>query len=205
MKQRNNSESGEDEMSEDIILRNTFFGGYKKKDAIQYIDKMLEENENKIKQMEEQISSLKKENRRLKEKNQEKTSYSLLTKSEKEMRELEDMPIANQMQLPEGNYIVSEVNEKADKVEKEANYENEIEIAADVAATQELQTVNEPKMDKESQDISKSQYEGKELKQLKSELDEVNAQLTKMKWEKERFMAKLEYSNELLLELYKRE
>lgn len=52
-------------MSGETILKSSIFGGYKKKDVLQYVDSLLDENDRKIHRMEDRISFLTKENNRM--------------------------------------------------------------------------------------------------------------------------------------------
>lgn len=54
-------------MSEDTMLKNSTFGGYNKRDVVQYIDALLDENEKSRKNLEQQILSLTRENIHLKD------------------------------------------------------------------------------------------------------------------------------------------
>lgn len=54
-------------MSEDTLLTNSVFGGYNKRNVVQYIDSLLVENEQKRKDLEQQILLLTQENNRLKD------------------------------------------------------------------------------------------------------------------------------------------
>lgn len=213
-------------MSEETILKNTFFGGYKKSDVIQYIDDLLGENEKKLKQMEEQILFLVKENNRLKAKKQEGTPIPFPTVTAVKAEKKSDISIHQQMELPEGSYMIGKDNKVVtlpdpnpiyqtkkpndipESVKESSKYMEAQEIKAEVtsyvAATKENQEVNEIEKINEDTNLPapQPQSEMNDLKQLKAELLEVKEKLEKEKQEKERLTTKLEYSNELLLQLY---
>lgn len=236
-------------MSEETILKNSIFGGYKKEDVIKYIDSVSEENDKKVKDMEEQIILLTKENNKLKkqlaeEKNQPEVSGEN-NKAEIEYshegKHREGLSVRQQMELPEGMYLVSkdhsvinlpepvpayQTKEKSSILnsieeskkealhkaseEDETTYEN---VTAEIAATE--QTGNnkntrdgckmEPtKVTSLNETASQKPLLSEGIKEIQAELISVKALLEKEKNEKQMLAAKLEFCNDLLLELYKK-
>ncbi|PXV88313.1 hypothetical protein C8E03_10835 [Lachnotalea glycerini] len=139
-------------MSEETILKNSFLGGYKKRDVIQYVDDLLEENEKKVKGMEEQITFLIKENKRLKAKtiNEKPIPFP----AEKGIESGNKISLKQQMELPEGSYMVSKdrvvslpeplpiyqtknVKPSQDKADTAYLRQMEEETASNIAATKE--------------------------------------------------------------------
>lgn len=190
-------------MSEETILKNSLFGGYKKSDVIQYIDEILEENDSKIKQMEEKILYLIKENNRLKANERDTAPIPFPTPNH--ITKLKDLPIEKQLELPEGSYLLNEDSQlmmlpEPDPIYQTKRQEYEIkqeEVASYVAATKEQSTKKEAvKITNDKGYVANHNLELEDLKLLKE-------QVNKLELEKQKLMAKLEYSNELLIELYK--
>lgn len=116
-------------MSEETILKSSFFGGYKKQDVIEYMDYVLEENEKRTKKLEEQVDFLTKENKRImgqisvENKKQPKPSRENKEMERKQegknkpitfpsvvteiTENLELVSVRKQMELPEGTYMIS--------------------------------------------------------------------------------------------------
>ncbi|GEM_PF-6524580 len=182
-------------MSEETILKNSLFGGYKKSDVLQYIDKILEENESKMNQMEEKISFLIKENKRLKANTQDTNPIPFKTHRK-------DLSIEKQLELPEGSYLLSKDNQLMLLPDPDPIYQTkkpafeiiQEEAAAYVAVTKEQKEHEDVINDQSS--MSDTNLETAHLKQLKE-------QVKQLELEKQKLMAKLEFSNELLLEIYK--
>jgi hypothetical protein len=211
-------------MSEETILKNTFFGGYKKSDVIQYVDELLEENEGKRKQMEEQISFLVKENNRLKAKKQEGSPILFPTAAATELGKKNELSVKQQMELPEGSYIIENDNKvitlpepsplyqtkKSEYIVESLRTDKDLmnfqeikeEVTSYIAAAKEKQAVSQSGIS-EHMTVPKPQYETNDLGQIEAQLIEVKAMLEKEKLEKQALLAKLEYSNELLVQLYK--
>lgn len=243
-------------MSEETILKNSIFGGYKKEDVIKYIDSVSEENDKKVKDMEEQIILLTKENNKLKkqlaeEKNQPEVSGEN-NKAEIEYshegKHREGLSVRQQMELPEGMYLVSkdhsvinlpepvpayQTKEKSSILnsieeskkealhkaseEDETTYEN---VTAEIAATEQtgnnkntrdgckmeptkVTNLNETAAYRAESASQKPLLSG-DIKEIQAELISVKALLEKEKNEKQMLAAKLEFCNDLLLELYKK-
>lgn len=262
-------------MSEETILKNSIIGGYNKKDVISYIDSVSEANDKKAKDMKEQIVFLTKENSKLKKQLAEKKRRQEVSEesSQAESKNLYDdkqahysqqntnnlenvdrLPVRQQMELPEGTYVISKDHSvinlpepfpsyqtkeksailnsakeaKKDAPDKEPeDSRNAYENAADkIAAAEQIQD------NKNVQDISRMEsagapdlneaaadtYEEAKSAEVKSavgagavsqdemqaELTAVKALLAKEKNEKQMLAAKLEFCNDLLLQLYKK-
>lgn len=117
-------------MSGETILKSSIFGGYKKEEVNQYVDFVVEENDKRMKELQERITYLTRENSQLKNQldTQKEIKPEISDKSDKskyhdthESRQTaqfaladlngsknqEKLPVRQQMELPEGIYIVS--------------------------------------------------------------------------------------------------
>lgn len=212
-------------MSEETILKNSFFGGYKKREVIRYVDNILEENEKKIKEMEKQMSFLIKENKQLKRDSQEKSPISFPSPVPLTKEEDKTVSVKNQMDLPEGSYIISENRKMTHlpdphpiyQVKRPEIIQKPAQDFAPVSAKEIMEPADKIRhvvkdaapyvamtKEKPSANIaaSKQKLKTNNQKQLKAQLLEVNAKLKAAVKEKQILMAKLEYCTELLLQLY---
>lgn len=109
-------------MSEDTMLKNSTFGGYNKRDVVQYIDALLDENEKSRKNLEQQILSLTRENSHLKDQSrffsvkQPKLQASETPVTAVKQTKVRQTPLekersmdadVQEIYLPEGTYTVS--------------------------------------------------------------------------------------------------
>ncbi|KAB1437853.1 hypothetical protein [Candidatus Galacturonibacter soehngenii] len=188
-------------MSEETILKNSLFGGYKKSDVIQYIDEILEEKESKIKQLEDQVTCLIKENKRLKENTKDTAPIPFPTQP----KEIQEVEIRKQMELPQGSYLLDKDNQLLMLPDPKPIYQTKKvdlkiypeEAVSCVAATKELQKENDEAISTIHKNIvPDKELETEDLKQLKEKVEQLEL-------EKQKLMAKLEYSNDLLIDLYK--
>lgn len=252
-------------MSAETILKNTWFGGYKKNDVMQYVDELLDENEKKIKQMEEQINVLMKENKRLKVNTGKDTPIPFPVTSFSNNERVEDLPLTKQMELPEGSYMVAKDNtlvtlpepEPVYHIKKLENYlasikdekDNEpilvpeqnqttqrqsytmpqseptrrqvegFDLQQQIAATLEKESLHHSQEAAFMQPISQSMQNEKtmvsqsmaelnyqlslhEIELLKAELKMTKKMLKLEKKEKKKLKAKLDYSNDLLMQFF---
>lgn len=236
-------------MSEDALLKESILGGYKKEDVIKYIDSISEANNKKAKDMKDQIVFLKEENDKFKEQlvedkkqlkysedniqtvsadlhEDKRTSYMLHNTGD--FKNQERLSIRQQMELPEGTYVVSKghdivnlpdpfpayhtkkkssaktegkpLNRTVTKNENisENIYENEI----DEIAAAELSENNKSTQDIVRTESMNDPLLSKNIKELQDELLSVKALLKKEKTENQILAAKLEFCNDLLLKLY---
>lgn len=222
-------------MSEETLLKNSFFGGYKKREVIQYVDELLEENDRKVKQMEEQISFLVKENKRLQAKKQENETiiFPTLAPAKTIHQEEATMSIREQMKLPEGSYVLDKNQKiftlpepspiyqtKRWETIEQSKQEDEIEDEIiDEIKEQEEKKEEHIKKKEYIKEVQKepSSYVAvteenimpdrlclqHEMELLKVELASVKKLLKEEKKEKNKLKAKLEYSNDLFMQLYK--
>lgn len=189
-------------MSEETILKNSLFGGYKKSDVIQYIDEILEEKESKIKQLEDQVTCLIKENKRLKENTKDTAPIPFPTQP----KEIQEVEIRKQMELPQGSYLLDKDNQLLMLPDPEPIYQTkkvDVKIHSEeavtyVAATKEQQSENDEAINviHDKNIVPDKKLETDDLKQLKEKVEQLEL-------EKQKLMAKLEYSNDLLIDLYK--
>lgn len=189
-------------MSEETILKNSLFGGYKKSDVIQYIDEILEENESKIKQLEDQVTCLIKENNRLKANTKDTVPIPFPT----QIKEIQEVAIRKQMELPEGSYLLDKDNQLLKLPEPDPIYQTKKvdlkihpeEAVTYVAATKEQHRENDEAINviHDKNIVPDKKLETDDLKQLKEKVEQLEL-------EKQKLMAKLEYSNDLLIDLYK--
>lgn len=243
-------------MSEETVLKSSIFGGYKKQDVIQYINSVLEENENKVKKLEEQVGLLLKENRRLKaqvsvkEKKQLENSdgnKQIKYISENDNKPIpfpitkggenhESMSIRQQMELGEGTYFISENDGIVTLPEPTPIYQtkgkntipnavtlgHEENLFEKLKETDEIDIIDELTQRDNSEILQQNQvmkevcinevastYENENLakefslEQMHAELITVKDMLEKEKSERQMISAKLDYSNGLLIQLYK--
>ena len=265
------------------MLKSSIFGGYNKRDVNQYVDSVVEENEKKARDLEEQIDLLTKENFRLKnqlvvEKKKRPGVTGGNSSAEGQLAHAvkqssfqlpvdkalnrEGLSIRQQMDLPEGTYLVSkdhgimnlpepspvyrtkeknpvlnlrpglqdEVSSKMQGEETNPSFEG---VADRVAAAGQMDSNRFPQdgsgmessaaegyktIQKNAADGkyggTKSEYraefsapdslQSEEIAELQSELVAVRILLEKEKREKQKLAAKLEFSNDLLLQLYQK-
>ncbi|WP_099468993.1 hypothetical protein [Konateibacter massiliensis] len=193
-------------MNEEVILKSQFWGGYNKQDVLQYVDDLLEENEQRVKQMEEQIEQLERENRILKAKGQAKLPIAFPA-GNIAIENVKNLSVKEQMKLPEGSYMRKEskvvalsegylpsLNENQNNHNKKQASKNEpvMEAAAYIAASEELVL--------QAEEIVP--MEAGEFEELRVKIAALQAELEAEQHEKQMIMAKLEFSNDLLLNLY---
>lgn len=221
-------------MSEETILKNSIFGGYKKSDVIQYIDDILEQNENKVKQLEEQIAFFIKENSKLKSQVEKTRHQSVLeNKGESNLYQKNDVPIPfpkqqvnlldhnndvsvrTQMELPEGSYIITKDNRVTTLPEPLPIYQTK--HTDYVAATSDEAVIKNQTL--LSQEVTKAGNQGQEtdltdtirndqnqqIETLQAELSSVKKELKEERQEKQQLLTKLEYSKELITHICKSE
>lgn len=255
-------------MSEETILKSSFFGGYNKEEVNQFVDSVVEENDKRLKGLQEQIAYLTKENSQLK--NQLDAEKTIKPKiSDKNDRpkypdahenkqtapnafadlngNQEKLPVRQQMELPEGIYIVSEDQSIVSLPEplpvyrtkgknNSSNAMSEIKRDAVSEASEETKTFRENAAYEEAADAGKIGEEEsvpmrrnatssedcdkqeareaalpsqksclpKDITEMQNELLSVKALLEKERHEKQMLAAKLEFSNDLLIQLYQK-
>lgn len=212
-------------MSEETILKSSMFGGYKKEDVINYIDSVSEQNDKKAKEMEEQIVHLTKENNMLKKqlteaKKQSNNAHYLLQDTNNTGNQKE-IPVRQQMELPEGTYLLSndhsvihlpepspayQTKEKS-TIEDETSYENVPDVHAEIAATEQTENsknIQDKYIGQNEAAAYSAGLNSEGIRDIQAELASVKSLLEKEKNEKQMLAAKLEFCNELLLKLYKK-
>lgn len=233
-------------MSEETILKSSFLGGYNKEDVTKYIDSLIKEKDKRAKNLQEEIIALTKENNRLKN---QLTSGKMQTVSDKSKRKenkpslkekapqslnqnikimgnLEGLSIREQMELPEGTYLVSKdhgvinlpdpspsykTKEKGNKLN--GNHEINKDFLHEVVEENETTCENDANEIKSTSlnetvcinDDTKTSFSTESAmdEELQAELINVKTLLEKEKSEKQILAAKLEFCNDLLLKLYK--
>lgn len=193
-------------MSEETVLKSSIFGGYKKQDVIEYINSILDEDEEKMKVLEEKIAALIKENKRLRAQSNKPIAFPTVMVGKNQ----DNLTIGQQMELEEGTYMIGENDQIVTLPAPEAVYKTKTELNIikdqDLNLKKELTKREDLKL-QGTQEIAMTEENTicnnkQKIEQLQFELLTVNEILEKEKAEKQMLYAKLDYSNELLLKLY---
>jgi len=227
-------------MDEEVLLKSSFFGGYKKRDVLDYIDSVLDENEQKVNFLYERIDDLTKENKqmrmKLKKTRRMAETGDLAAMDEpipfpgtlKQLSEDTDLAfIRKEMEIPEGNYFIDEnekvhllpdpkpefqvkgnwkANEKANAIENHGETRDFNKNEKVLFHSTELDTSFFDYDDMEGlsgKEIVKEPFLMEEMKEMQEQINELKLELESEKKEKQELEIKLNYSNELLLTLYK--
>lgn len=188
-------------MAEEIMLKNSIFGGYRKQDVLDYLDSVLVEKDAAIQNRDEKIENLERENFHLRQ----MVSSATVRKNQTEVQSREtagNLRAAQRvMQMPEGVYEIR--NQKfvrlEDPKEQHASLESFSVLTPDIQKTEKSESVLHHNGIGQTQNTNVPDHdlEEKEMKKLKEQLETVQK-------EKEKLQAKVEYSQELLIRLMDR-